>query len=158
VGGKPAVRLRELANEYAALLRSAFGDRLLSVVLYGPAARGEAPPGTTVDLLVVVTPLAPGPFKRKDLLAAADDAIAPLVAAAAMDGVPTRIARIVQSIDEARTLTPLHVDLAEDAVLLYDRDGFFATILADVRASLHRIGARRVREGSTWFWDLRSPP
>jgi predicted nucleotidyltransferase len=151
---KPAVRLRELASEYTALLRSAFGNRLVSVVLYGPVARGDAPPGTDLDLLVVVAPLAPGPFKRKDLLAAADDAIAPHVASAAMDGVSTRIARIVKSLDEARTLAPLYVDLVEDAVLLHDRDGFFAAILADIRRSLDSLGARRVREGGAWYWEL----
>ena len=154
MGVKPAVRLRELAGEYAALLRSAFGDRLVSVVLHGAVARGDAPPGTEVELLVVVAPLAPGPFKRRDLLAAADDAIAPLVAASAMDGVSTRLVRTVKSVDEARVLVPLYVDLAEDAVLLHDRDGFFAGILADVRASLDRLGARRVREGGAWYWEL----
>lgn len=154
VGVKAAVRLRELADEYAALLQAAFGDRLVSVVLHGPVARGDAAAGSDIDVLVVVGSIAPGPFTRKALLAAADEALAPLLAAAEMDGIPTRLARSVRTIEEARTVVPLYFDLAADAVVLFDRDQFFAGILADVRMSLARLGARRTREAGVWYWTL----
>src|SRR5689334_10913081 len=67
VGVKPAVRLRDLAEDYAALLRSAFGERLVAVVLHGPTARGETGSRFTIDLLVVVDPVARGgPFGRRE--------------------------------------------------------------------------------------------
>jgi predicted nucleotidyltransferase len=155
VGAKPVVRLREIANEYTALLRSAFGDRLVAVVLHGPVARGETDPRGDVDLLVVAEPIARGrPFGRRELVAAAAEAIAPLLAAADMDGVPARLARRVCTPDEARALVPLELDLVQDAMLLYDRDGFAARLLAGVRVSLAAVGARRVRECGVFYWDL----
>jgi predicted nucleotidyltransferase len=147
------VRLRELAGEYAAFLRSAFGDRLVSVVLYGSVARGDARPGADIEVLVVVDAIAPGPFKRRDLLDAADQALAPLIDAAGMEDIPTRLVRIVKSREEAREVDPLYLDLTQDAVLLYDRDGFFARILDGVRASLDRLGATRTGDGHAWYWE-----
>jgi len=149
------VRLRELADDYAALLRSAFGDRLVSVVLFGPVARGDAHASSDIDVLVVIDPIAPGPFSRKDLLAAADDALAPLIASAEMDGIRTRLRRIVGTRVDAEQMIALHLDLAEDGVLLVDREGFMATMLGSVRASLARLDARRVREGTSWYWEMR---
>ncbi len=157
VGGRPCARLREIATEYAALLRSAFGNRLVSVVLYGSVARGDARPGSDINVLVVADAIAPGPFKRRDLVDAADQAVAPLVAAAAMDGIPTRLARIVKTPEEAREIQPLYLDLTQDAVLLYDRDGFFARVLDGVRASLERLGATRTGDGHPRYWRLPSP-
>jgi hypothetical protein len=45
--------------------------------------------------------------------------------------------------------------LTEDGVLLVDRDGFMASLLGRVRASLARLDARRVRDGSVWYWETR---
>jgi hypothetical protein len=152
---RPAVRLRELADEYTALLRSAFGERLVAVVLHGPVARGETGARFAIDLLVVADPIGRGrPFGRRELLEAADEAVAPLLAAAEMDGVPARLARTLCTPDEAGVLVPLELDLAEDGVLLYDRDGSVARMLAGVRASLAAVGARRVYEGGAWYWSL----
>jgi predicted nucleotidyltransferase len=155
VGVRPAVRLWELADEYTALLRSAFGDRLVAVVLHGPVARGETGLDFAIDVLVVADPIARGrPFGRRELLAAADEALAPLLAAADRDGIPARLARTLCTPDEARVLVPLELDLAEDAVPLYDRDGSVARMLAGVRASLAEVGARRVRERGAWYWSV----
>jgi hypothetical protein len=155
---RPCGRLRELAGEYAAYLRSAFGDRLVSVVLYGSVARGDARPGSDINVLVVADAIAPGPFKRRDLVAAADEALSYLIAAAAMEGIPTRLARIVQTPEEAGEITPLHLDLTQDAVLLYDRDGFFSRVLDGVRASIDRLGATRTGDGRSAYWEMPSGP
>ncbi|MEW6049226.1 MAG: nucleotidyltransferase domain-containing protein, partial [Bacillota bacterium] len=45
--------LRRLAEAYALAAREVLGDNLTSVVLFGSVARGEAGPGSDVDLLVV---------------------------------------------------------------------------------------------------------
>lgn len=153
---RPSVCLRELADDYAALLRSAFGDRLVSVVLFGAVARGDAHASSDIDVLVVVDPIAPGPFSRNDLLAAADEALAPLLAAAEMDGIRTRLHRIVATRADAEQMIALDLDLAQDGVLLFDRNAFLADLLDNTRASLARLGARRVREGGSWYWEMGS--
>ncbi len=41
------------------------------------------------------------------------------------------------------------------AQFLYDRGGFFARVLADLRAALQRLGSRRVTRGNLRYWDLK---
>ncbi len=147
--------LRRLAERYAQLVRSALGDRLVSVVLFGSAARGDASATSDIDLLIVAADLPAGQFARKRLLAAADATFECELEAAAAAGVDTRLARIVRTPQEAARVIPLYLDLTEDAVLLHDRDGFFAGVLDRVRTSLRRLGSRRIRTGNTWYWDLK---
>jgi len=151
----PSETLRRLAVLYASLLQATLGERLVSVVLFGSVARGEATANSDIDLLIVADDLPTGQFARKRLLASADAAFEPALAAAAAGGVDTRLARIVRTPREAARPLPLYFDLTEDAVLLSDRDGFFNGVLNRVRASLRRLGARRVWQGRTWYWDLK---
>ncbi len=65
------------------------------------------------------------------------------------------LARIARAPRKAARPIPLYLDLTEDAVILHDRDAFFAQVLHRVRTSLKRLGARRIRQGATWYWDLK---
>jgi len=47
-------RLQHLAREYAKALKETLGDRLVSVVLFGSGARGEAGTTSDIDLFVVL--------------------------------------------------------------------------------------------------------
>jgi predicted nucleotidyltransferase len=147
--------LRRAAEAYAEYLVATLGDQLLAVVLFGSVARGDAVAGSDVDLLIVARDLPAGQFARKRLLAAADAAFEPDVVAAESRGVEVRLARIVRTPEEAARIVPLYLDMTEDAVLLVDRGGFFAGVLDRLRASLRRSGAKRVRLGATWYWDLK---
>jgi predicted nucleotidyltransferase len=153
--GHVAEVLRRAANRYADHLASALGDRLVAVVLFGSVARGDASEGSDIDLLIVARDLPEGQFARKALLAAADLAFEADVGAAEAEGVEVRLARLVRTPDEAARVIPLYLDMTEDAVLLLDREGFFTGVLDRLRASLRRYGAKRVRLGSTWYWDLK---
>lgn len=150
-----AETLRQLAGEYATLVRSALGDRAVSIVLFGSVARGDPSPTSDIDLLIVARDLPPGQFARKRLLAAADAAFEPALQAAEGRGIDTRLARIVRTPEEASRPIPLYLDMTEDSVLLHDRDGFFAGVLDGVRAALRRLGSKRIRQGRHWYWDLK---
>jgi predicted nucleotidyltransferase len=150
-----AQMLRRAAEQYAGHLVTTLGDRLTAVVLFGSVARGDAVAGSDVDLLIVARDLPVGQFARKRLLATADGAFEADVAAAESRGVEVRLARIVRTPEEAARVIPLYLDMTEDAVLLVDRGGFFAGVLERLRASLRGYGAKRVRLGATWYWDLK---
>jgi predicted nucleotidyltransferase len=150
-----ATLLRALAERYARLLREALGERLVSVVLFGSVGRGEATPNSDIDLLIVADDLPRGQFARKRLLEKADRAFDAALVEAEEQGIDTRLARIVRTPAEAGKTIPLYLDMTEDAVLLYDRGGFFTAVLEGVRASLRRLGSRRVRQGNLWYWDLK---
>jgi len=63
---------------------------------------------------------------------------------------------VTKTPDEAALRSPLYLDMVEDAVLLYDRDHFFAGVLDGMRRRMLQLGSRRVRlPDGTWYWDLK---
>ena len=56
------VDLFDLAKRYAAKAKEAFGDRLVSIALFGSVARGQAGPGSDIDLFVETAPDPSGPW------------------------------------------------------------------------------------------------
>lgn len=129
----------------------AFGDRLVSVVLFGSVARGEAREDSDIDALVVADGFAPRlSERRRPLLAAWEQVRAERGLAGAEWNLVTRTPA------EAAHHSPLYLDIAEDGILLFDRDGFFHAILERMRARMHVLGSRRVRlpDGSH-YWDLK---
>ncbi len=63
---------------------------------------------------------------------------------------------VTKTPEEAREHSPLYLDMVEDGLLLFDRDGFFQSVLEAMRTRLKALGSRRVLlpDGS-WYWDLR---
>ncbi|MFQ5521883.1 MAG: nucleotidyltransferase domain-containing protein, partial [Candidatus Methylomirabilia bacterium] len=70
-------------------------------------------------------------------------------------GFSVRLARLLRTRSEAARFIPLYLDLVEDARLLYDRDGFFRTVLARLGDSLRRLGAERRTRGEVRYWVLK---
>jgi predicted nucleotidyltransferase len=127
------------------------GDRLISVVLFGSVARGQAGPASDIDLVVVAEgwprSLAD---RRRPLLESWERA------RKARDLPAIQWNLVTKSPEEARVRSPLYLDIVEDGILLLDRDGLFAAVLAAMRERMRALGSRRVHlpDGS-WYWDLK---
>jgi predicted nucleotidyltransferase len=148
-------RLYQLALEYSKILRQLLGDELISVVLYGSVARGSAAARSDIDLVIIVKNLPAGQLKRKEILDGADKEIDPVLEGLRRDGIEASFSRILKTPDEASSVTPLYLDFVEDAILLFDRDGFFDSILSRLRQNLRSLGSRRVSTGRILYWDLK---
>lgn len=148
-------RLRRLATAYMEALRKVMGDRLVSVVLFGSVARGEATPFSDIDFLVVAEGLPQGRFARREALKAADQAVEKQLLTLSGKGIAADFCVIVKDPEEVKGFKPLYLDLVEDALLLYDRDGFFADVLTQFRQRLKLLGARRLHLGRVLYWDLK---
>jgi predicted nucleotidyltransferase len=140
--------LRADLDRYVSLLGERFGDDLLSVVLFGSRARGETRPESDVDLLVVVRGLPRRRFERYDGL--------PDVARAVSDAFAQAAAPILLTPEEAERVKPYYLGMLLGHEILYDRDGFFAAILARLRERLTELGSRRyVDKDGYEYWDLK---
>jgi uncharacterized protein len=147
--------LRAAAEQYTGLLREALGDSLVSVVLFGSVARGEATADSDLDLLIICQSLPDGRFARLRLLEEADRRFEADLVRLRSAGIRTRVACLLKTRGEASRTVPLYLDMVEDACLLHDRDGFFAAVLARLRGSLARLGAERRRRGRVRYWVLK---
>jgi predicted nucleotidyltransferase len=148
-------KLLTLAKEYARLAQEILGENLVSVVLFGSVARGEAHEKSDIDLFVVAERLPRGAFKRRELLEPIKAQLDPELEKLWRQGIYTDFVEIICTKEEAQRFRPFYLDMTEEAIILYDRDGFFAGILECLRKKLRELGAQRKRMGKVWYWDLK---
>jgi uncharacterized protein len=131
--------------------RTSLGAQLMSIVLFGSLARGDAHAESDIDVLVVAAGFPWSLAARRRILLAEWERVR---AKRELDAVSWNL--VTKSPEEARHHSPLYLDMVEDAILLFDRDGLFASVLDDMRARMRVLGSRRVvlPDGS-WYWDLK---
>ena len=127
------------------------GSRLVSLVLFGSVARGEATASADIDLCAVVKEVPRSLRDRRNVLLAEWDRVRREQRLG-----PVEWNLVVKTPDEARHHSPLYLDMVEDGILLIDHEGFFAAVLDEMRARMRALGSRRVflSDGS-WYWDLK---
>ena len=127
---------------------------LVSVVVFGSVARGEARKDSDIDLLIIAENL-PDRYQRFRNFDKAEECLKDLIEELEAKGYHIYFSPIIKSIEEAKRISPLYLDMVEDAVILYDRNCFFQNILSRLRKRLKELGARRVRLGNKWYWILK---
>jgi len=126
----------------------ALGSDLVALALFGSQARGEAGEDSDVDLLLIARSLPQNPFERRRRVQE------PLLEA----GIPS-VSVLARTPEEfTADVTPLHLDLAVDAVILYDPEGFLAEKLERVRQLIQEAGLVRRRTAHGWVWWWREQP
>jgi predicted nucleotidyltransferase len=147
---------RRFEQVFPALLRACeevYGERLVSLVVFGSAGRGTARPDSDIDLLLVADPLPDGRMRRVDEFEEVERRLGHLLPPEA--GAMPLLSPVFKTPAEAERGTPLFLDMTEDARILFDRDAFFARRLDRLRQRLAELGSRRIWLGNAWYWDLK---
>lgn len=150
---------RQIAEDFARLLERELGEQLVSVVLYGSVARGKAQRGSDIDMLVVVD--APSPEEERLVQKRIGDLVfefdhSGLTGELLQQGHLVDLEYRLYTKEEAQRTHLFYLDLTQDAILLVDRDGFFAAKLEQVRQRMQELGTRRVYfEDGCWYWELK---
>jgi predicted nucleotidyltransferase len=138
-----------------AACRDVYGERLLALALFGSVARGTMRPDSDIDLLLIAQPLPPDRARRLDEFEQVDARLAPLLAEERRAGVHTVLAPVIKTPQELRAGSFLHLDLPEQAQLLWDPAGLLRGYLDDLAARLKAMGALRVGSGAGAYWNLK---
>lgn len=149
---------RPLLNRLLVLLQEQMGERLLSVALYGSIARGRAEPTSDIDLLIVVRG---DRLEMEERYDAAREALkeTPEYKALVQPEAwiwPTFSPFVIDE-DYLRRETPwLFLEIQDHGIILYDREGFLAWKLEQVRQRMRELGTKKVMmpDGS-WYWDVK---
>ena len=140
--------LHDDLRRYVAALERRFGDDLVSVVVFGSRARGDARPESDIDVLLVVRGLPRNRFERyggiRDLARQVSGEFA------------IGVAPILLTPEEAQQVKPYYLGMLSGHVILKDADAFFAGVLGHLRRRLAELGSRRyVDKDGYEYWDLK---
>lgn len=124
------------------------GDNLISIVLFGSRARGDARETSDYDLFIVAKALPPRALKRV------------LFVRTPLQGrFDERFCIIAKTPEEVmQNLPPLFLDLAVDGTILFDRENFFTTLQKKLRDIIEDAGLQRKKDNGEFFWDWKIPP
>lgn len=131
-------------------LEEGLGADLVAVALFGSYARGDSHPGSDLDLFAVAHNLPSHPLTRLQFL---DDI---LFAAGAPHA--SFIATTPESF--STYCPPYYLDIATDAQILFDTDGFLADRLQRLRSVVDEAGLYRIGERGNfgWRWERELTP
>ncbi|MGQ9514061.1 MAG: nucleotidyltransferase domain-containing protein [Thermoproteota archaeon] len=135
--------------------RKRLEDKLVSFVIYGSVARGDARKDSDIDMLIIAEGLPKGRLQRNRLFEEIESNIEEPIEKLFNKGYSIDFSPILKTPEEAVRLSPLYLDMVEDAIILYDKDRFFEKVLARLQKRLRELGARRVRMGNKWYWILK---
>lgn len=148
-------RFKELQDKLLAEVKSFYGDRLVSFVVFGSVARETYRFDSDIDLLIIAEGLPKGRMKRVDQFLTVEDRIETFLESLQKEGMNTYISPVFKTPEEAEMGSPLFLDMVEDASILFDRNGFFSKVLERLRNRLKELGAKRVWKGNAWYWVLK---
>lgn len=140
--------LQDDLRRYVAALERRYGENLVSVVLFGSRARGDAKPESDIDVLIVVRGLPRRPTERYDGLRDVAREVSPEFAA--------DVAAILLTPEEANEVKPYYLGMLSGYVIVRDGGGFFAAVLERLRRRLAELGSRRYVDADGYeYWDLK---
>jgi len=135
---------KKIVNSYKEYL----GDRLISIVLFGSFARGDAKETSDYDLFIVAEGLPAKPLKRILFVRA------PLKGQ--FDERVSIISKTPQEMMEH--FPPLFLDLGLDGIILFDRGGFFKNLQVKIKKIIEQAGLQRKRWIGEFYWEWQTPP
>lgn len=148
-------RFKELEDKLLAEVKSFYGDRLVSFVVFGSVARETYRFDSDIDVLIIAEGLPNGRMKRVAQFLTIEDRIEPFLKSLQKEGINTCISTVFKTPEEAEMGSPLFLDMVEDASILFDSDGFFSKRLVRLRNRLRELGSKRVWRGNAWYWVLK---
>ena len=152
----------EVMEHFEALLKDLkeacqihYGRRMVSLVVFGSVGRHLPKRDSDIDLLLIVDPLPEGRLRRVEEFEQVEHRLRDALKRGQDSGIHTRISPVFKAPQEVREGSPLLLDMVEDALILFDREGFFLSIITALKERLGRLGAHRVWKGDVWYWDLK---
>ena len=144
-----------LFKELTAQSKKVYGERLISLAIFGSWAGERNTSESDVDILIVAKDLSKKRLERVKEFDEVEKSLEATIEELAQEGIHTYLSPIFKTPEEVLRGSLLFLDMLDDLILLYDKDSFFQNYLAKFRKRLDKLGAKKVIRGENWFWILK---
>lgn len=146
---------KPLIDRFLREVKFALGDCVLSFVLFGSVARGEARKDSDIDILLLIKKKNKEIEKKLTLIGVNSyywDENKKL----RKKGIITKIYDIQKTEEEIRENPLILLDILDHGKILYDPEGKMKALLKDMDEKLKELGAKKITfEDGKWAWDLK---
>lgn len=146
---------QKILKELQKAVQVVYGDRLVTLAVFGSVGRNTPRPDSDIDLLIIADGLPRGRIGRVREFDLVEERLQPLLERMRQEGIETTLSPVIKERGEVLQGSLIFLDMVEDARILYDRNGFFRNYLAGLKERLNRLGARKVYRGGAWYWVLK---
>ena len=148
-------RYEKILARLCAELVAHYGARLVSVAVFGSVGRGTPRHDSDVDFLIIAHDLPRGRTARVEEFLPVEARLDPWLSTGDGSGELVMLSPVFKTPAEVEAGSPLFLDMVDDARILHDPDGFLGRYLDGFRRRLQALGARRIRLGNAWYWELK---
>lgn len=145
-----------LANRILEEAKPFYGDRLVSLAVFGSVARKTPRHDSDLDLLVVARDLPAGRMKRVREFERLEESLKKDLDFLRSRGIQTIVSAVFFTPEELTEGSILLLDMTEDVIILFDGDQVLQTRLDRLRKDLKEMGARKVGQGADSYWVMSS--
>lgn len=135
---------KRIVAEFVERLKDTFGERLVSVILFGSVARGTASEYSDVDLLVIAEGLPESRIERQKILSAA--------ILEAIDRYYIRVCPVLLEPSDVSTapINPLIYGVLTGYTVIYDPKKFWADLLKSIRPAILKTRPEYIEDKRKW--------
>lgn len=147
-----------LIKDVVSILKKRYTDNLLSAVLYGSVARGQANKGSDIDICLIFRTLPEITHQRTAYVTAFENELRTKKSFSKLfdDGYYVSVSPVEFTADELKVRTPvLFLDIIDGGVVLLD-DGTFEQKIEQLKKRMADLGTYKVTlEDGTHTWALK---
>jgi len=147
----------DLLRDFVDLLKEAFKDNIVSAVLYGSVARGDARKDSDIDICLIFKTLPRSRYKRISLIFPVLQALREKESYRTLysEGYLPEITPVLYTVEEIQDTKPIFLDMVEDGIILLD-DGTFKKKLENLKQRMKELGTHKVVLGNgDYYWVIK---
>lgn len=145
----------EFLPEILEAVKDVYGERLVTLAVFGSVGRGTPRPDSDIDIIIVAERLPHGRIKRVAEFERVEEVLAVSLKRLEGVGINTFLSPVIKTKEEVLVGSLIFLDMLDDARILHDRNNFFRNFLERLRTRLEKLGAKKMRRGGVWYWVLK---
>jgi len=149
-------RQQEFFKRFIQYTMGYYGDRLISLAVYGSYARNEARLNSDLDLFVVLSdnPSLSRSERNWEFLTKVEKPFDTERLSLESDLISMEISALILPESKARSFNPLYLDMVTEVHILWDPRHFLKERLNKTAEQMKRWKSKKILLGGKWAWDI----